>query len=253
MASTPGWIRKFHKPRSAENPPLLICPHAGGGASTYRPFSKGLSENFDVILFQYPGRQDRVREPAEETIEGIAAGAFDEFARSPFNRGVPITIFGHSMGTMVAFEFARRAEAAGVPVRLLGVSGAVAPWQVADMPPHPTEDEELLDHLDGLDGTGGDVLGNRELMRMALPALKADYRAFDRYVCAEDIQLRTRIHAMGGSDDEFVGVGHLYAWQQHTEQSLEVTMFDGGHFYLYDRVPDITEILSAEPVQVVGR
>ncbi|MEU6831064.1 alpha/beta fold hydrolase [Nocardia beijingensis] len=246
MASSPGWIRKFHKPRAAGNPPLVICPHAGGGASTYRPFSKALSEHFDVVVFQYPGRQDRAGEPVMETIQEIAAEAFDEYLRSPLPREVPVTVFGHSMGTMVAFEFTRLAEAADVPVRLLGVSGAVAPWQVADMPPHPTEDEALLDHVGALGGTGADALANRDLMRMALPALKADYAAFDAYACPKDVTVRARIHAMGGSADEFVGIGDLFAWDAHTEQDLTVTMFDGGHFYLHDHVPAITDVLSGE-------
>ncbi|KAA0021542.1 thioesterase II family protein [Antrihabitans cavernicola] len=246
MASTPGWIRKFHKTRATDNPPLLICPHAGGGASTYRPFSKALSENFDVSLFQYPGRQDRAQEPAKASLPELAGGAFDEFARSPLNTGAPITIFGHSMGAIVAFEIARRAEAAGAAVRLLAVSGAVAPSAVEQMPPHPTEDEQLLDHVSGLDGTGSDVLGNRELMRMALPALKSDYAAFDAYSCADDVVVDAAVHALGGSDDDFVTMGHLYGWQQHTAQELEVTMFDGGHFYLHDHVAGIADVLVGE-------
>ncbi len=246
MATTPGWIRQFHKPRAAAAAPLVICPHAGGGASTYRPFSKQLRENFDVAILQYPGRQDRAREAAPQTLPEFAAGAFDEFMRSPFHRGEPITLFGHSMGSMVAFEFARLAEAAGVPVRMLAVSGAVAPSRVADMPDHPTEDEQLLDHLVGLQGTGADVLGNRELMTMALPALKADYAAFDRYSCAPDIKVEAPIQAMGGSDDEFVTMGELYGWQRHTAADLAVEMFDGGHFYLHDQVEGIAELLTAE-------
>lgn len=248
--NTPGWIRKFHRSR-AENPaPLLIFPHAGGGASIYRPFSKALSTDFDVILFQYPGRQDRAQEAAMETLPELAAGAFDEFTRSGLHRGAPLTIFGHSMGALVAFEFGRLAEDAGIPIRLLGVSGAVAPWLVADLPPHPTEDEQLLDHLVGLNGTGADVMANRDLMRMTLPVLKADYRAFDAYSCPDDVVLRTTIHAMGGSDDEHVTVGQLYEWQRHTDRDLEVTMFDGGHFYLHDNVSGIAELLTAEQAAV---
>lgn len=249
MSNTLGWIRKFHRPRAAANPPLLICPHAGGGASTYRPFSKALSENFDVSIFQYPGRQDRAREEALRSVPDIAAGAFAEFVRSPQHNGAPITVFGHSMGSVVAFEFARLALDAGIPVRLLAVSGAVAPWRVADMPPHPTEDEQLLDHVGGLQGTGADVLANRELMRMALPALKADYAAFDAYTCPKDVLLEVPLHAMGGSDDEFVTFGDLYGWQQHTPHELQVTMFDGGHFYLHDNVGAIAETLTAEPIR----
>jgi surfactin synthase thioesterase subunit len=246
MATTPGWIRQFHKPRAAGAAPLVICPHAGGGASTYRSFSKLLSANFDVVVLQYPGRQDRAREAALQTLPEIAGGAFEEFARSPFRRGEPITVFGHSMGSIVAFEFTRLAEAAGVPVRLLGISGAVAPSRVADMPGHPTEDEELLDHLTGLQGTGTEVLGNRDLMRMALPVLKADYAAFDRYSCAPEVRVQAPIHAMGGGDDEFVTPGDLYGWQQHTTAGLEVAMFDGGHFYLHDQVAGVCELLVGE-------
>ncbi|BCK53091.1 thioesterase II family protein [Nocardia wallacei] len=246
MATTPGWVRQFHKPRAAGAAPLVICPHAGGGASTYRPFSKRLSEDFDVIVLQYPGRQDRAREAALGTLPEIAAGAFDEFARSSFNRGEPLTVFGHSMGSIVAFEFTRLAEAAGLPVRLLGISGTVAPSRVADMPNHPTDDELLLDHLTGLQGTGTDVLGNRDLMKMALPVLKADYAAFDRYSCPADVRVQAPIRAMGGSDDEFVTMGELYNWQRHTEADLQVEMFDGGHFYLHDQVAGVSELLAAE-------
>ncbi|WP_067695819.1 thioesterase II family protein [Nocardia jejuensis] len=249
MSNALGWIRKFHRPRTAGNLPLVICPHAGGGASTYRPFSKALSEQFDVSIFQYPGRQDRAREEALRSVPEIAAGAFAEFVRSPANNGAPVTVYGHSMGSVVAFEFTRLAESAGIPVRMLGVSGAVAPWRVADMPPHPTQDEQLLDHVGGLQGTGADVLGNRELMRMALPALKADYAAFDAYTCEKDVLLDVPLHAMGGEDDEFVTMGDLYGWQAHTPHELQVTMFEGGHFYLHDHVAAIAETLAAEPIR----
>lgn len=74
MPKTVGWIRKFHKPSSTSALPLLIFPHAGTGASAYRTFSKALSANFDVIIFQYPGRQDRAKEPMATSIGELAAG-----------------------------------------------------------------------------------------------------------------------------------------------------------------------------------
>ena len=51
-------MRKFHNRDSTNRPTLLIFPHAGAGASWYRQFSKVLSDDFEVIAFQYPGRQD---------------------------------------------------------------------------------------------------------------------------------------------------------------------------------------------------
>lgn len=246
MPKTTGWIRKFHQPSSDSSPQLLMFPHAGSGASTYRSFSKALSETFDVIVFQYPGRQDRAMEPAAATIPELAAGALRAFLESERHRGTPITVFGHSMGAMVGFEFVRQAEAEGVEVGLLGASGAVAPYRVIDMPRHPTEDEELLDHLAALNGTGADVLASREIMRMTLPALKADYAAFDRYSCEPEVRVRARMHIMGGSDDEHVTARHLQEWATHSEQGSTVTLFDGGHFYLNDHVDGIAELLASE-------
>ncbi len=238
-----GWIRQFHKPAAPDLAPLLIFPHAGTGASTYRVFSKALSAHFDVRLVQYPGRQDRAAEPFADNLAELAAGALAEWDDTR-----PLTVFGHSMGAIVGFEFVRRAEAAGLNVVAFGASGAVAPALVADMPRHPTEDEELLDHLAALDGTGADVLGNRDVMRLTLPALRADYAAFDRYSCAPDVVVQTRIHVLGGSDDEHVGRRHLHAWAQHSAREISVTMFEGGHFYLDQHVEAITELLAAEVV-----
>lgn len=239
-----GWIRQFHKPCSPGSLPLLVFPHAGAGASAYRELSKALSANFDVLVFQYPGRQDRAAEPPLPSLAEIAQGAFDEFSTSDHNRGVPITAFGHSMGGWVAFEFVRIAEAGGVDVRRLTVSAAVAPCNAAAKPPHPTDDEDILNHLGALEGTTSDVFGNRDLMRMALPVIKADYRACDAYACAEEVKVAAPIHAIGGDQDPIVTLGDLYGWRKHTD-AIEVSMFDGGHFYVNSHTEAVAELLTS--------
>src|ERR1700741_1188033 len=170
-----GWVRQFHQPDFPEGPPLLVFPHAGAGASAYREFSKVLSNKFKVIIFQYPGRQDRAAEALLGSLPEIAAGAFGEFSTSEHNNGVPIVTFGHSMGAIVAFEFVRLAEAAGIGVRQLNVAATVAPRRTADTLPHPKDDEELLNHLGALEGPAGDVLASRDLMKLTLPVVKADF------------------------------------------------------------------------------
>lgn len=244
MPRTLGWIRQFHQPESPESLPLLVFPHAGAGASAYREFSKILSTKFKVIVFQYPGRQDRAAEASLASLEEIAAGAFGEFATSDHNRGAPVVTFGHSMGALVAFEFVRLAEAAGIDVRHLNVSAAVAPSNAAHKPPHPKDDEEILNHLAALEGTDSDVIADRGLMRLALPVIKADYKAFDAYACAADVKIAAPIHAMGGDQDPYITLGDLYGWGKHTA-TVKVTMFDGGHFYLKSHIDAVTELLAS--------
>ena len=246
---TPGWIRKFHKPRSDDAPPLLIFPHAGAGASTYRAFSKAFSADFDVIVCQYPGRQDRAKEPLPTSVPQLAQEALAAFRGSSFDRGVPLFAFGHSMGALVSFEFALRAEQAGLAVRQLTVAAAVAPARSAHRPKSPTDDEELLDHLAALEGTGSDVLASRELMQMALPVLKADHRASDAYVAPDPAELHARILALGGDRDPIVTIADLHGWRAHSDD-VEVTMFDGTHFFLNDHVEAIAQTLGRSATSV---
>jgi surfactin synthase thioesterase subunit len=236
-----GWIRQFHQPDLPESLPLLVFPHAGAGASAYREFSKALSKKFEVIVFQYPGRQDRAAEASLRSLPEIAAGAFGEFSTSEHNRGVPIVTFGHSMGALVAFEFVRIAEAHGIDVRQLNVSATVAPCD-ASAKTRATDDEDIIDHLAALEGTDADVFANREIMRLALPVIKADYQACDAYSCTENIKVGAPIHAMGGDQDPYVTMGDLYGWGKHTG-TVKVTMFDGGHFYLQSHIDAVAELL----------
>jgi surfactin synthase thioesterase subunit len=245
MPRTLGWARQFHEPESPGSLPLLVFPHAGAGASAYRQFSKALCRTFDVVVFQYPGRQDRAAEAPLATLPEMAAGAFAEFSACGHNRGVPIVAFGHSMGAMVAFEFVRLAETAAIGVNQLNVSATVAPSRAAATPSHPTEnDEELLNHLLALQGTDSGVLADRDLMRLTLPVVKADFRAFDAYSCGEDVKVAAPIHAMGGDQDPYVTLADLYGWGKHTG-AVKVTMFDGGHFYLNQHLDAIAALLTS--------
>jgi surfactin synthase thioesterase subunit len=241
-----GWIRQFHKPESPDAPLLLVFPHAGAGASAYRALSKAATANFKVLIFQYPGRQDRASEPALPTLSDIAAGAFTEFQSSEHNRRVPIHTFGHSMGAVVSFEFAQLAEAAEMDVRRLTVSSSVAPCDIADKPALPTDDDAVLAYMGALEGTNSAVMGSLDVMRMALPVMKGDYRAFNAYECADSVKVAAHIHAVGGDQDSMVTMRDLYGWGSHTDQ-LEVTLFDGGHFFLNSQTEALADLLAANP------
>ncbi|MUM18703.1 thioesterase [Mycobacterium sp. CBMA271] len=239
-----GWIRQFHKPESPDSPLLLIFPHAGAGASAYRTLSKALAAKFNVIIFQYPGRQDRAGEPALASLADIAAGAFAEFQSSDHRHDVPIYTFGHSMGAVVSFEFVRLAEAAGHHVHQLTVSSAVAPGNIADKPPLPTDDDSVLAHMGALEGTNSTVMANLDVMRMALPVMKGDYQAFNAYTCPADIKVAARIHSIGGDQDPMISMRDLYGWGQHTD-TLDVTLFDGGHFYLNTHIEALADLMAS--------
>src|SRR5262245_13700739 len=110
MTDTELWVRRFH-PADGAATQLLCLSHAGGSASYFFPVSRALSPEIDVLAGQYPGRQDRLREPCLLSVDELA----DQLvaAIKPLTSR-PITIFGHSLGATLGFEVARRLELAGV-------------------------------------------------------------------------------------------------------------------------------------------
>ncbi|XVV00198.1 thioesterase II family protein [Actinosynnema sp. CA-248983] len=223
------WLRRFHD--GAEGRPVLVCfPHAGGAAGFYFPVSRDLVDDVDVLAVQHPGRQDRRTERSATSIAELA----DRVSEVLRPHG-PVALFGHSMGALVAFEVARRLEAAGVePLRLL-VSGRAAPSCAVGGGVHTRDDDGIIAELAELSGTDHRVLGDDEIMRHALPALRADYTAVETYHCPRDVVVSCPISLLVGDSDRRVPVDDALAWRGHTTGAFDSEVFPGGHFYLTDQ------------------
>jgi surfactin synthase thioesterase subunit len=230
MSSNAGaWLRRYE---SAESSSVsLVCfPHAGGSASFFVGMSRALAPVVDVVAIQYPGRQDRIREPALDSISALADQIYGQLAEADLPR---LAFFGHSMGATVAFEVARRLEAAqrDTPVRLFA-SGRRAPSIMTASAVHLLCEAEFIAELSRLSGDDLPFTDDDELLRAALPALRADYKAIETYKYAPDARLSCPISAFVGEHDPITSVEQASAWQHHTRNHFDICIFPGGHFYL---------------------
>ncbi|MFI6024491.1 thioesterase II family protein [Amycolatopsis magusensis] len=235
------WVRRFH-PAPAAPHRLLCLPHAGGSASYFFPVSRSLSPGIEVLAVQYPGRQDRRAEPLIDSIE-VLADRVTEAIDGWTDR--PLAIFGHSMGATLGFEVARRLEKRGVVPAALFASGRRAPSTHRDERFHEGSDAELLANVRSLAGTEQALLGDDEIVKMVLPAIRADYRAAETYRYPEGPDLSCPVFAMVGDDDPKATVEEAGGWAQHTSGPFELKVFPGGHFYLNEHTPAILDTISA--------
>ncbi|MFI1167634.1 thioesterase II family protein [Streptomyces sp. NPDC020801] len=236
------WIRRFH-PAGPASARLVCLPHAGGAASYYVPMSKSLSPGVEVLAIQYPGRQERLSERRRETVAELA-DEITEVIRPLTDQ--PLYLFGHSLGATVAFEVARRMEAADVKLGHVFVSSRRAPDLNRNERVYQRGDRELIRHIRSLAGTAPDVFGNPEMTAMVLPAIRSDYKAAETYVYAPGPKLTCPVTALIGDADPMVSAEEATAWSKHTCGAFELRIWPGGHFYLDAHAADVISKISAE-------
>lgn len=224
------WIKHMPGPNRRPNSgAIVVFPHAGAAAASYRRLAQALAAGGDTFVVQYPRRAERLHHPPPETIHDLARGLFEA---GPWHRAAPLRLFGHSMGAVVAFEFARIVERRGVAVHKLWVSASPPPSTVSALPQLPTDTGGLLADVAEMGGTDPRLLADEEFAQLLANATRCDYQALNRYDCSDGTRIRADIHAIGGRNDRRVDVESLHRWAGHTWGSFTLSLFDGGHFYI---------------------
>lgn len=213
--------------------PQVFCfPYAGGSARAYVPLKQALGQVADLHLVELPGRGARIRDRPVDRLTPL----LDDLVPALLpHLDQPIVLFGHSLGALLAFETARllRRRHGRVPARLI-VSGHRAPHlPMREAEIHHLPDDAFVARLRELNGTPEEALRNADLMRMLLPALRADFTVSERYRLSPGEPLDCPISVYGGTKDPDIPVADLHAWARHTKRRCRVDMFAGDHFFLH--------------------
>lgn len=211
---------------------LFCVPHAGGGPTAFWRWCDGVPGHVEVCAVQLPGRASRFDEPPFDRMAPLVEVLTSKLAPY-FDR--PFAFFGHSMGAIVSFEVARQLRRTGADLpRHLFVSGCRAP-QVHDprRPMHDLADAELLAELRRLNGIPRQVLEDQQLMKLIVPAMRADLAVSETYEYSAEPALPCPITAFGGLADPKVLRAELEPWCQQTRGDFELHMLPGDHFFLH--------------------
>jgi surfactin synthase thioesterase subunit len=229
---------------------LFCFPHAGASAAPYVRWRRFLSSWIEVVPVELAGHGRRVAEPLETTMSGLLAQAVRVLRRDP---GRPYALFGHSLGALIAFEYARALQQEGARAPLLTfASGSRAPSCRAPSEGVRESDAELRDELLRLDGTPALALADPELMRLTLPWLRADFQVADGYRCPAGARIASPVHVLAGRDDD-VSHESLEAWRGHTCAEFALDRFPGGHFFIHEQQTLVLATIERALAAKLGR
>ncbi|MGW1500949.1 thioesterase II family protein [Streptomyces mirabilis] len=223
--------------------------HAGGSHLLYRGWAAHFQEDWEVCLLDAPGRGQLQALPLIDDCDALVA-YFHEALTPWLNR--PFAFFGHSMGSLVAYELTRRMVREGGPVPAwLGISAYGAPHGTAgaDGRRHLLPDDELRDWLRNAGGSPPKLLDNDAVWRKFGPVFRGDFKLVDTWEPPRNpAPLPVPVQVFGGRDDTLMGPERLLEWRAFTEDFRGLTLYDGGHFYLAEhRVAVARTIMDAVP------
>jgi medium-chain acyl-[acyl-carrier-protein] hydrolase len=100
------------------------------------------------------------------------------------------------------------------------------------MPIHRLPDPLLIEELRNLGGTPREILENKDVMQVILPAIRGDFALSETYRYEAKMPLQCPITVFGGLQDRRVRNTDLPAWQSETQGSFGIRMFPGDHYFI---------------------
>ena len=238
MSTDPGMSteRWLPFPRPPGEVRLYCVPHAGGGASSFRPWI-GAMPGVAVCPLQPPAREARFRDEPIRAMGQMASEIADVVQDSADG---PYAVYGHSLGALTAFEtvreLRRRDSRTPMPVHLF-VSGCPAPQIRDSLLPnvHDASDEEVVALLRRLGGTPESLLGDPGLLGLILPAIRADLEVKETYRYTPEAPLDLPLTVLDADDDPRAGTAGTAAWREQAAAEFALHTVGQGHFAVFEQ------------------
>eukprot|EP00931_Biecheleriopsis_adriatica_P062491 TRINITY_DN3767_c0_g1_i1.p1 TRINITY_DN3767_c0_g1~~TRINITY_DN3767_c0_g1_i1.p1 ORF type:complete len:1331 (+),score=270.42 TRINITY_DN3767_c0_g1_i1:87-4079(+) len=235
---------------------LLCFPHSGGGPSAFSSWAHALDDKFEVVSVSLPGRERRVQEPPIQDLLLIVREVVNALKSSGFLAGEPYAVFGHSFGSLIAFEVIRELAAQGLPLPVhffpsghgdptmkVGNATGLSTCAVASS-------EAFLDRVAQWGGLPQALRDDISMSSAFLPALRADLSMYEKYQYHFNQQgtafmQNMGITALGGVADPNVPSDALKSWSTLSMPGcFRYQTFAGGHFYMNEAQDDFLGFLN---------
>ncbi|SFL37548.1 Surfactin synthase thioesterase subunit [Gracilibacillus orientalis] len=221
---------------------LFCLPYAGGSASAYYKWKNYLSDKIVLEPIELKGRGKRFNEPFYSNFEEVIE---DVYGYISDNTDSDYAIFGHSMGSLIAYELYYKIQESNMKKpKHLFFSSYKAPHNKRNNLIKKLTDQDLINRIRNLGGTQEELLQNEEFLDIYLPIIRNDFELINSYTYSKKAnQILCDITLLYGNE-EVLKFEDMLDWQSHSQGKSTVYELEGNHFYINDNIEQISDILN---------
>jgi surfactin synthase thioesterase subunit len=216
---------KYFENKSSSVARMFCLPYAGGNAEFYLLWRNFVPSWIDLCPVQLPGRSFRLNEVCSNKFYDLVQELLPIIKQ--YN-DKDIILYGHSMGSVLAYEIAVQIK--GKPA-LICLTGGDAPheWKGRDF--HSNfSDEEMLDWMIRNYGYSSvDHAGMKDYLLPFVHTLRNDLQICENYETRGMIYEGKTI--IFGAKDDHLCTSDLNQWKQYCPNSEVIYFEEGGHFF----------------------
>ncbi|MBL6449598.1 thioesterase [Fulvivirga sp. 29W222] len=231
---------------------LFAFPYAGGSSSIYNGLRPLLDDQIEFIPVELAGRGRRI---GEDLYPDLNAAVDDLYKIvSPQIGFSQFAFFGHSMGSLLAHQLAKRLkEELGVSPSHIFFSGRGALQMNIEKEKkyHQMSEQQFKDEVLLLGGTPPEFFQHPELLELFLPLLRNDFRIAETAPSIDGFNKEgVDITVFTGREDDHTEE-QIAGWNDYTTGSCEIHTFEGGHFFIHQEMDAIARIINSTIDQLV--
>jgi surfactin synthase thioesterase subunit len=227
---------KYFENKATATARMFCLPYAGGNAEFYLPWKSLIPSWIDLCPIQLADRSYRLNEPCAKDFYVLVDELFSIISKYDDKE---VILYGHSMGSVLAYEIAVRMEP---PPILLCLTGGDAPNEWKGKNFHTNfSDSEMLEWM--VDNYG--YSSPNEMKHYLLPFIRTLRN--DLLIC-ENYETTGRIYRystiIAGARDDHLCTSDLNLWKKYCPDSEVIYFENGGHFFNKVYANELVSIIS---------
>lgn len=240
QAQAEGAIRLSFASSAPVRHQLVVFPHAGGSSEFYRAWRDHLPAEVDLVIMQYP-------QPG--TSHATVNWSDPHVAIQRCMRGLvsllgiaPATLFGHSMGALLALHIASSLAPSRFKVAQLILSSQMAPASLQTTLQSQQDVDQLAERAMGLGEVPELSTSVDTAQTVVASAVRQDLTLLQKLAKLPVGDLpTTRLFA--GDNDPLIDRKQFFEWSQLLPKHPVLEVFPGGHFYFLGNEPLVVKTI----------